>query len=168
MNATRLDDLERSISGVSRKVLHACPVAEAWTPRDIHTEILRQGHSSIDRRTLDGCLNALRDSGLVREPEHGCFIRVTAKARVVDLPRHLVAAKPPASVKTLVPVKTDDDLLDRFATIATALRAHSNASLELAEKVEALGIEVADQIQRAEQGGAKLKQLQELLKSIGQ
>lgn len=167
MNSARLDELERSISGVAKKVLHIVPVAEPWTPKEIHAEAIRSGHN-IDRRTLEGCLNSLRDTGLVREPDHGSFIRVTARPQVsvvpatVEVPKHLLAAK-----KVAPAGEKDQEPLEKLAAIATALRAHAKSSLELAERVEAVGIEVSDQIQRVQEGGAKLKQLQEVLKSIG-
>lgn len=166
MNSARLNDIERGLSGVARKVLAAVPILGfPLTAKDINAECIRQGHH-IDRRTVDGCLSALRDSGLIREPEHGLFTRVAPKqsAPIVsvvksssEIPKHLLPAKPEQEKR---------EPLETLASIADTLRAQARIALEMADQIEAVGIGFADQIKNAQTGGEKLKQLQDLLKSI--
>lgn len=55
-----------SQSAIARKVLSAVPINEAWPRTQIHTELHRATQSSIEGRTVDGCLKSLVEAGLVR------------------------------------------------------------------------------------------------------
>lgn len=68
----------------ARKVYEAVPKEEAWTPSRIHSTMMRRGQGgSRDLRITTGCLQSLKESKLIAEPQHGEFIRVEVRARPV-------------------------------------------------------------------------------------
>lgn len=151
MNPSRYRQLEAGQTSIARKVLAAVPIREAWSTAAIHSEVVRNG-SRIDKHILEGCLSALLDSGLIKEPSHHQYQRVGVTLEKPPVP---TPCKP-----TLV--KTNDtppDPLTRFASIATKLR-------QLADEIDELGLDIEAAKTDNEQELAKLRQLKDLLKGL--
>lgn len=79
MKKTRYDALVNSLTGIARKVFNAVPAREHWTSKEIYAELRRNGHTTADLRIIQGCLDSLVDTGLVREFGNGEFCRITPK-----------------------------------------------------------------------------------------
>jgi hypothetical protein len=156
MNIARLLEAERNLTGIARKVFQHVPAAEAWRPQEIHAEMARMG-SNIERRVLDGCLNSLKDSGLLREPEPGRFIRNELKPR---------AEAPPAQPAELPAPESRRDALDELADCAAKVRELGYALKAQADCIERVALRVAEDTQRIAADGQKLQQLRDLLKSV--
>lgn len=179
MNNAKMTAIERNMTGIMRKVLDAVPIAEPWTIPQICSEIQRAGGTS-DRRAISGCLNTLVEYGLIREPVAGSFERKPHKPATPPATTESAAAKG-ADVMTM-PQKSGEATsvpplspLDRLAAAGHDLRELSRSISrqsknveQLAEEIDAVAIEVTEKISRIESDTAKMRQLQELLKSIGQ
>lgn len=77
MNAQKLARIESGLNSIAKKVLEAVPISEPWTKSQIVAEMRRAG-SQVDMRVLEGCLSTLADSGPIKEPTRGSFVRVVA------------------------------------------------------------------------------------------
>lgn len=168
MNASKLASAERSISTTARKVLEAVPIAEAWSTGRIVAELKRRG-INMDPSMVDGCLNNLRGHGLVREPLRGSFITVQARPALaaVAAPANVAEA---SEVATAPEVAADKERspLDQMAELAQAARDIAAKASLLAEQIEAAALDVEERMQRIASDTTKLKQLQQLLRSIEQ
>jgi hypothetical protein len=163
MNDARIEELERGQTSVARKVLELVPIQEFWPASQIHTEAIRKG-ISIDKSKVEGCLNSLKQSGLVKE-KAGTFTRVAARPRAL-LPERIVAqpvqfATPPITTAGSAPEAIDP--LDRIATVAAAIRAQANTIAKLADAVDTIALDVDAHIKSISQSSEKLRQLRELL-----
>lgn len=172
MNETKLSRIEREITGAARKVYDRVPMKEAWTMEQIACEIRRCG-LGIDRSIIDGCLNSLRGKGLIREPEAGLFIRVQARVAVapqefktpINQPARVAPTEEEKKmaaanvVKITEPVRSD--ALSKIAGLAQSIR-------QIADDLDGAVLEYAERTQAIERDTDKLRQLQTLLKSLGQ
>lgn len=161
MNAARLQELEKGLSGIAKKVLEAVPISEQWNRHKIYGELGRIGHN-IEKASVDGCLKYLMEMGLVREPARGSFIRIVAKPRAQTHDIELSAPRVPPQATN--PLAVPADPLDQMAAVATALRAQAKHLNEQADLIDEIAINSQDQLTRASADSAKLKQLQQLLK----
>jgi hypothetical protein len=173
MQAAKMERIEKSVSGIARKVLDAVPVSEPWPASKIIGEMVRMTSSSPDFKIVMGCLSTLADQGLVREPKKGEFQRVKPRPALsaVSTPDGL-AEEPTEPTE---PTKLADDLplapaepMDRLASLAGTLRELSAKVTAMAKEVEDVALSVEERIQRIHADTEKLRQLQSLLKSIGQ
>lgn len=160
MNPARLAEAERNLTGISRKVFTAVPCTETWSTHQVYSELARIG-KRVDFTTLEGCLNHLVRDGLVKEPVRGSFIRVPVPSKVV--PAEAVASPSPP-VLTIVP--KPKDAMDQLAAIAETARSLAAQLNKLAKDIEDAALEVEGRIEAASADGAKLRQLQTLLKSL--
>ena len=78
MTATRIRILENQQTGVAKKVYGAVPINEAWPSKQIVMELSRQGQVR-DFSIIEGCLNTLKEVGLIKETAPGHFQRVKPK-----------------------------------------------------------------------------------------
>lgn len=75
MKASRLRLLERGQTSIAKKVLSCIPLQQVWSHHQILDEIARSG-SRMDVRIFDGCIAALLDAGLIKEPQRRNYQRV--------------------------------------------------------------------------------------------
>lgn len=159
MNDARLRQIEAAQTGVCKKVLEAVPIGEQWSVVQIATEIGRHG-SAPDKRMIQGCLDSLKDSGLVRDfqgAHGGMWQRVG--------PKHDPSEHEPPRLRAVeqeqpAAVPLDVDLLTRAQNMADKLRS-------VADDIEELAIEYQRQVDKAGAGDQKLRALASVLKDIG-
>lgn len=169
MNAAKLAEAERTVSIQARKVLEATPLAEIWTIKQVCSELGRRG-VRMDVETVAGCLASLKDDGLVREHRRGEFQRISAKAPVLAAvpaaqTEPAQAATPAASAPAAAPVR--GDTLAKIAGLAASLRDAAHQLLSEAQLLDDIAIEVEERIAAVGAESDKLRQLQQLLRSIG-
>lgn len=142
-------------SSIAQKVFSVVPIAELWTPSQISQELHRITGSRIDMHILKGCLMTMAGAGLVRVTSSGTYQRVA-----------LVQPVPPAHDQRDLPVshieKTSKpaSAIELLAGIAKSLRA-------VADEIDAAAISIDDAKSKDAQELGKLRQLQQLLKSLG-
>lgn len=161
MNAAKFERKVQELTTTARKVFDVIPANDAWGREKIISECFRVGHH-IQKNIVDGCIAALKEDGLVKEPRPGQFTR--AKHSDYQPP-----AEPPQqeSVTAKSPVQSQhesrsekQDLLSRIANLSSQLRATAN-------DLDSVALEVAETIQSAAKDSEKFRQLQALLKDAG-
>jgi hypothetical protein len=163
MNATKLLEVERGITIQARKVLDSVPMNEQWTIKQVCSELGRRG-VRMDVDTVAGCLASLKDDGLVREGRRGEFQRTAPKVAVLAaVPVAPVAPVAPAAVAAPPVASAPVDPADTLARIASVAQSLRDA----AKQLDDLAIEVEERIAVVGAESDKLRQLQQLLRSIG-
>ena len=168
MTATRIRILENQQTGVAKKVYGAVPINEAWPSKSIVAELTRQGQVR-DFSIVEGCLNTLKEVGLIKETAPGHFQRVKPK------PKPTVEKEAePMTTKPLNPVIPPNSFIkgeptepvDRLAAIGTKLRGLSQMFLELADDIDEATLAFEEKASGNDEELAKLRQLKGLLKSL--
>lgn len=159
MNNAKLKAIEEGQTGIARKVLSVIPLAEAWNIHQIVTELARVG-SKPDWRIVDGCLMSLTDAGLIKEGPRKSFTRVLIKDEPAPAPK---PEKAPTPIFKLVESKRP---FDRMAALAQRMREKANEFSAMAAEAEELALAFEEEVTKASKDGAKLKQLQELLRGL--
>lgn len=139
-----------SQTAVAKKVFELVPIQEAWSAQQIQGALQRATRSSLDFRLLGGCLNTLKDAGLVAEPRPGYFERVKLREAITTMgkafeplaPIVISATKPPASVEMLTELasrarKLADDL-DAAATAINEEHEQNATSLKTLAQLQGL------------------------------
>lgn len=155
MNAQRMRALEQGQTNIARKVLSCVPIQEAWTEQQIVREVARSV-SAPDVHIIAGCINSLRESGLIKEPTRGRFQRVAVKDEPESEPA-VLRTVPTAPAPKVVPI-VEADPLQRFAELSANLR-------RMADDIDESALTMAAAIEQARVSGEKFRQLQALLKS---
>ena len=148
--------MHKSLTAIAQKVYAAVPASEPWSVSFIHSEMSRMGSSTRDVAVVYGCLNSLKASGLVAEPQRGTFIRVATKPEKETVVQPNPIGIPVATIKTpsiRSPMVILSDISTRFR--------------ELADVVDSAALEIDELFTAKSAGAEKLAQLQQLLKSIG-
>ena len=178
LNTAKQSKLENSLTNMARKVLEAVPIQAAWSASQIIGEMVRMTASKPDFKIVMGCLNSLVDAGLVREPEKGHFQRIKARPSLAAVPPAPVAATPAPEAALMlakpvpnvpnVPKQEEQEPLARMSYMASNLRELSRQTAALADGLETIALDVESRMDRIHADTEKLRQLQALLKSIGQ
>ena len=160
MTATRIRILENQQTGVAKKVYGAVPINEAWPSKSIVSELTRQGQIR-DFSIIEGCLNTLKEVGLIKEVSPGHFQRVKPKpiAEKEAEPMSTKPLNPPTKSEPAEPV-------DRLAAIGTKLRGLSQTFLELADDIDEAALAFEEKTSGNDEELAKLRQLKNVLKSL--
>lgn len=166
LSKAKFDRQYMSINSVLKKVYEATPINEYKTAISISAEMRRLGTGGADSRQTLGCLNSLMEMGLVEEFGKGEFRRVEVKSpqqkqieqpetkeEKMSLPAKVVEIKPEVKQENASPI-------DRLSKFANRLR-------DLANDMENAAIELAEAAEKNEIETAKMRQLQQLLKSLG-
>lgn len=160
MTATRIRILENQQTGVAKKVYGAVPINEAWPSKAIVMELTRQGQVR-DFSIIEGCLNTLKEVGLIKETAPGYFQRVKPK------PIAEKEAEPMTTKPLTTPTKSEPtEPVDRLAAIGTKLRGLSQMFLELADDIDEATLAFEEKASGNDEELAKLRQLKGLLKSL--
>lgn len=135
-------------TNLAQKVFAAVPMQEFWSVQQISAEMFRLDNHNLSKGEITGCLRTLVDAGLVNETASQTF-RSTVK--------------PPKAIEVTAPTKkvqpAKPSLMDQLFGLATDLRA-------VAEKVEAVAMEVDSAIVDAGKGNEQLKALQSTLRGL--
>lgn len=156
MTPAKLEEKLRSQSNIAQKVYTVVPIKEAWSLSQINQALYRATRSQIDFNILGGCLNALREAGLIKQAQRNFYQRVEVKEKVE--PKMTKEMKTQEADQTPV-AASQKKALDTLAGIASHLRL-------IANDIEAAALAFEEEKKEATEGVAKLKQLQLLLKEL--
>lgn len=160
MKAEKMKRLEENTTPTARKVLAVVPIQDAWTAQQITGEMQRNG-VNMNFSVVMGCIRALMDNHLIREPMAGRFQRVTPKVHVPALaavPKYTPPVeKQPKNEEPAVQNKTP--LMERAANVARALR-------ESADEIEKIALDYEQEIAAKTESTKELSQLADLIKKI--
>lgn len=151
MNNAKIQAAVLGQTGIARKVYNTVPTDESWSATKIISEMRAHGHN-IEFSVLEGCLNTLKASKLIKENEHG-YYRVVPKL-VERAPVEKDGAGSAPSTPQAAPAAPQDPL-SRIATISDVLR-------NLAHQLDDIALEVSDKSAASE----KLQKVKDLLKDL--
>lgn len=151
MNPSTADRRLQGQTRIAQKVYDAIPMNEAWTSRQICSELYRLHQTAHDLHIVEGCLRDLREQKLIREPYRGQYQRI---ART-----HLAIAES-AEVDTRkeapVPEKKEFSI-DEAERMAKSLR-------DLADQFEAFALQAMEMVDKYKREAARFEQLRSLFK----
>lgn len=173
LSMSRFQTIHKSMTNIAQKVYAAVPASEAWGMSVIFSEMQRMGYPTRDIRVMQGCLNNLKEAGLVSEPERGRFIRTPVKAEkaqpTLQPETQEILSMPPAKLPSPLPEKSlalvpapEPTRSPMSILSALALRCRS-----LADEVETVALEIDEMFAAQNDNVEKLAQLQKILKSLG-
>lgn len=165
----------RGLTGVAQRVYDCVPISEAWQPQQIKAELTCQGRGG-EVRIIMGCLNALIDSGLVKEVPKGYFQRIPVDPKPANTEKteeteeaekeEVMTATLQTKLQPKLQTKKDETApIDKIAKLASRCIELSVMLQKLASDVETVAIEVQNDFAQQGEDAQKLKQLQALLKS---
>lgn len=175
MNAKIMESTINGLSAIAKKVYDAVPIEAPYNTNAICAAMRQAGCGTVDIRTVQGCLNGLIADGLIKEPNPGRFIKPakkkkqpedkkiiefaeTSKPHIVEKQEmtNQIANKPQGKSA----IELLSDLSDRVSSLSKALK-------QIVDDIDAAAIELSDSMKKNRDDAEKLKQLQALLKSIG-
>lgn len=163
MNEAKLTRMESGLNTMAKKVLDAVPIQEQWPKEKIVAELRRTG-CNAGINIIEGCLDSLRGSGLIAEPDRGQFVRKAAKPKITHQELKIVPSISHSSGTEPTPAVTPAVKADPFSRIA----AMAGNLRTMAADLEAVACDVEEMLQTVHKDTEKMRQLQALLKSIGQ
>ena len=176
LDAMKAERIGSRLDGMARKALDAVPIEHPWDLAQIVSDITRTTGSRPDTKTVKAALGALVGQGLVLEPRDGRFVRVKIRPTLAAVPPAPAKEEKPMPAPTVISppnVPKREELeerepLARMASMASNLRELARQANSVADGLETVALEVAERMERIHADGDKLRQLQALLKSIGQ
>jgi hypothetical protein len=156
MNKSRFNAIHGGLSSLSKKVYAAVPLTEAWSSEKICSEYRRVNGSPQPKKSIEGMLNILVESGLVVETTSGNFVRIRIKEPAI---KEKTAMPSPVAQKNANP-------LDLLTALAERAKNISVEAAQLKVDIENSALYIAEKFQGSEEKSRKLTQLQELLKGL--
>lgn len=183
-------------TAIARKVYQAIPIEEAWTHIEIYREFVRLHGTSVEVRTVGGCVSSLVDSGLVRQVQRDRYrrepvkeaqqekVRLAHANRLAnreisedDLDTVDLRSKEPEAEQvirnTIAMTKKDNatntvkkDPLERLLDLSEQLAALTESSRKIAEEIGELALEFTDERELIVKEKRQVEQLRTLLNTI--
>lgn len=163
MKKTRFSQIYEGLSSVAKKAYEGTPIQEPWEIARIVEEVMRVTPSFRDARVIKGCLNTLVQSGLVKEVQSGKFQRVRVDIEENNMKKHIQQGVDCSSV---VNKPNNKSPIDKIAGLQSFAEKILNDVKALIDEIDTVAIDVEEQFSNQESESKKLKQLQELLKSL--
>lgn len=170
MSAPRLKQLMSGLTATATRVYDVVPHDEDWTAKQIFGELARQGRN-MDFTIVQGCLDSLRQSGLINETKGG-FRREPVRrraARLQDLDQLMKDTPMPEPRKDTAP-PVEDNLIDKLGALSQRVAAlgerHRTELRDLAQEIADTAIEVQVKLEQYEGDLTKFRQFQALLKGL--
>lgn len=164
MNAARFHSLLSGQPTVAKRVFEAVPIAELWQTIDIYNELRRAGKAR-DVKSVEGCLNRLKESGLVLEPIRGHWRRV--KVHEIDKPTPSTTPDPEPTMNNTpnpIPVPAKPVCaLDYLAPLAARVNKMAADLKELSSAIETAALEIEQHVSDSATAAQTLAQLRTLL-----
>lgn len=154
---------------IARKLFEFVPIQDAWPANKIIGEMIRSGLPRIDFKTVEGCMNRLKDAGLVKEPERGTFQRIAPREREAPKLQLQVCAAPapePIAERCPGPVIEGNAPTIVLGEMATTLRRYAGALTSLADELDESAVGMEERIDHAERRLSKFRELSALLKEF--
>lgn len=152
-------------SSIAKKVYEFVPMKTLYSTEEIVGEMRRVTRSNVDPRIMRGCLNSLKDGGLIDEPETGKFKRIEVKEKI-ELKEIEMPALEVVVTQKQVKQETNKTPLELLSKISSRLGAVQMSIRSIADEIDAAAVEIEDGIQSNEKNVEKLRQLQALLKGL--
>lgn len=166
MTPLRQQSILRGMPTQAQKVFEFVPIAEVWADTRILGEMTKSTRSSIERRVVDGCLDRLRDVGLIREVGRREYQRVRVALSkddeatdVVPIPVATIAV--PADA-TAAPASA----IDLIASISNRLSSVAGEIRQIVSDLETAALQIEEQRTANGREVEELRQLKALLAQV--
>jgi len=169
---TKIEQKLEGHTSVGRKIYNVVPIEYAWTTGEILSELRRNG-VLVSKSAAIGCLKALAESGLINESS-GRWKRKYAGV-IYDKAKKdtsIVETKneEPKMVRETVVAKDKKTPIDIMLSVSEKTREMQDTITVMMERwrkmVDDAALEISQQIDEASDDSKKLKQLQDILKSV--
>ncbi|MFM0165711.1 hypothetical protein PQR39_35445 [Paraburkholderia sediminicola] len=174
-----------SMTAISRKVFEAVPIQESWTANQIVTALARTTSTRPDLKTATGCLDTLKQCGLVKETERGLFRQVVPRESALidgvknDIPpearpdftkhadqfKHECEDALDEATQDYGSNPQDTSPADALGTLAVTLRTKADSLIKMADALETLALDFEQRIEDANKRLERFNQLKALLTS---
>lgn len=164
LSATRMRILLGQQTSIAQKVFAAVPINDLWSSKQIVGELTRSG-TVRDFTVIEGCLNSLKKTGLIRELKPGYFQQnKTKEPKPVEpvtpvsdyFPKETMAAPTPSNQDT----KSPADILGDFAA---SLRNFTKMANDMADELEELAMTIEEKVEGNSEEMKKLRALKDAL-----
>lgn len=162
---SRLQSVLDGQTNIAKKVYEFVPTQEAYSFLQIYQSIGEITRSAMDKRTFQGCLNTLKEAGLIVEPKRGCFKRVPIKAKEKREFKFMKLLEK-SEVNKDQEMAEKKEPIDILALISEKLRGASKTLNSLADDIDSVAIQVSDDANKKSEEAEKLNQLKSILKSL--
>lgn len=170
MTPAKIAGLLQGQTSMARKLFEFVPIADEWTEFQIANEMRRVTGSAPDLKVARGCLRDLADSGLIRR-RGDQFRRSQAQEKTQQKEAEMPAAKVVTTLQLKPAAKAAPSPIEILGDIAGSIVALSKSVAEQLQQLASRVEEAAIQIEQGQEANAanlqKLKQLQQLLRSLG-
>ena len=176
INAARFQSVLKGMTVIAQKVYAAVPKAESWHYTQIQSELMRL-NTGRDINVTRGCLNTLKEAGLIQEAPQNQFMRVHVRGLKVKLHELTpdfthdndddeketematlnLQPKAPATAPTP---------FEKMAALAANVLVLGDSMKKLSADLEMALLEMEELMQQRESKMVKLTQLQSLLKDL--
>lgn len=163
MTPERLKSKLEGQSSVARKVFEVVPIQEAWPASQIYKTLNEITRSTMDSHVFRGCLNTLKNSGLIRETAPETYRRIEVRPKKeVEMQEQKTMIKKNNQAEQFI--KSIDDCrkrdpIDALIDLSAKVRT-------LADELDAAVIVVGESMHKHSSDLEKLSQLQSILKSL--
>ena len=177
LSPSKYRQILRALSGQQAKVFDCIPIEEVWNFKQINAEVTRRG-MSIRWDQFQGCVNALKESGLVKEVAPGMFRREPVrriepeKAQPSTTESSSMSQNPSPIITK--PAASSSSPTDRLGNIAARVRTMSDVAIQLhheavkvADEIDNVAIDLEEGTEENAKALQKLRTLQEALKGLG-
>ena len=165
--ATRITALTRGLNPSHRKVYDAVPITEAWSQSEIFAEVTRATGTAPAHESMKLILENLVERGLAKRDAQGRYQRIVPGPAVpTKTAEQLEPAEEAASVEPIAPAAPVTPM-DLLAGLAQSVRDLAASMTRLADDIDGAALTVEEHLEKARSETVKLRQLRELLTSIG-
>ncbi|MBN3848644.1 hypothetical protein G3N58_17705 [Paraburkholderia sp. Ac-20342] len=154
-------------STIAQKVYQVVPISGAQNVAWIANALKRATSSTPDLRIIHGCLSALQDAGLVRQPKSGSYQRDPdpgSKGATLKPQPKLAAPEAVADAEPTVEAKATT--VDCLADVARRLKEMGAYANRIAEEIEGIALDIESDKEVGQAEAQKLRQLKSLLKEL--
>jgi|GEM_PF-6052470 len=183
VNEKKFNQVFQSLKDPLKKVYSCLPAteedgatwgAETFDASDVVREMKKFGFPG-DRRHILGCLDSLKNAGLVTEPLEGRFTKIKVRLNKTNNQPENFENNPHANKKEIImppkEIKTDrseENPIDKIGFLVTSAQKIMSSLKILCDEIESAAIEVEQMFEAKSKDAQKLKQLQSLLKGLNE
>jgi hypothetical protein len=170
MTPAKLKRILNEQTSVAKKVYSAVPITEAWDSHQIAAELRRKQHN-LEFRRVQGCLSSMGKAGLIKESPKGYFAAISANTHpVLTKEEHDVQDdidnQPKVTKPMTIPSTTKRDPMMIISDMSSQMIKLADQLMNLSEEFDKAAEELQAAFAASEEGAAKMKQLQALLKAL--
>lgn len=170
MTPRRQKQLLEGQTNIAQKIYEHVPMQDAWTLHVILNTLSAVTRSKVGNHVARGCIAALIADGLVRQVGADRYRRVEIRAQreeeTEEMPTPITLGPRLEAVPVPVPVQPAAvSAIDVLAPVSQRLRAIGATVNEVADQLDGLALAIEEGAMRDRESGARLRQLQDLLRS---